>query len=221
MSFEVEHEKFLAFHRKRRRGKRLYHLKEGHGHAEMMFLRKIWWPLFHEFEGIHPQYEVFDFKDGLRYLDFAYVNRLKKICFEIDGYGPHWSNMSREEFADDRVRQNDLVLDGWLVIRFAYDQVVHRPREVQQTVRYVMGKVAGATSQGELSLVEREIIRFGLWCNGLIGMKKVCEHLQMADKTVRKSLKSLMDKELLIAVGGPQRVHQYRIVYENVRKYYI
>lgn len=220
MGFEDEHQKFLAYHRRRRKGKRLYHLNHGHNHAEKMFVEKIWWPLFRNFEGLHPQYEVYDFKDGSRYLDFAFVTPMAKVCFEIDGRETHSQQAGDENFTDDRVRQNDLVLDDWMVIRFSYKHIVQRPRDVQQTILHVKGKVAGAARLMGLSLVEREAIRFGIWHNGEISVKKLREHLRVSDRLVKKSLDSLMGRELVVPVGGPQRIHKYMIVYENVRKYH-
>ena len=75
-----------------------------------------------------------DFKDGKRYLDFAYIRPGFRICIEIDGYGPHLKNSSRWQFSDSLERQNQLVIDGWTVLRFSYDQVKEKPRRCQQFV---------------------------------------------------------------------------------------
>ena len=47
-----------------------------------------------------------------RYLDFAWPDA--KVAVEFDGFVPH---STRRIFDDDRVRQNDLVADGWTVFR--------------------------------------------------------------------------------------------------------
>lgn len=111
MSFEEEYQDFLNLHVQARTGERLRRLKEGHNTAEMLFLKQVWWPLFSHFNYLHPEYEVDDFKDGKRYLDFAYIRPGIRICFEIDGYGPHLKNISRWQFADNLERQNQLVID--------------------------------------------------------------------------------------------------------------
>jgi hypothetical protein len=65
-----------------------------------------------------------------RRLDFAYVPA--RIAIEVDGYERH----SRfDVFNDDRLRGNELELDGWLVLRFTWHQLVHRPDLVADTVR--------------------------------------------------------------------------------------
>jgi very-short-patch-repair endonuclease len=48
----------------------------------------------------------------VRYLDFAWPDA--KVAVEFDGFVPH---STRSAFDDDRVRQNDLVADGWTVFR--------------------------------------------------------------------------------------------------------
>jgi very-short-patch-repair endonuclease len=48
----------------------------------------------------------------IRYLDLAWPEQL--VALELDGFVPH---STRAVFDDDRVRQNDLVVDGWTVLR--------------------------------------------------------------------------------------------------------
>lgn len=69
--------------------------------------------------------------DGTRArLDLAYLER--RVAIELDGHGSH---ATRTERAYDSARQNDIVLDGWLVLRFTYEQVRHEPEFVVRTVR--------------------------------------------------------------------------------------
>jgi hypothetical protein len=65
-----------------------------------------------------------------RRLDFCYPDR--KIAIEIDGYEAH---SSRSAFEDDRVRGNDLEVEGWLVLHFTWHQIVHRPAYVAAVIR--------------------------------------------------------------------------------------
>ena len=63
--------------------------------------------------------------DGGYRLDFAWPDF--GVCVEVDGYGSHsgW-----DAFQGDRARQNDLVLAGWVVLRFTWDDVCRRPHAV-------------------------------------------------------------------------------------------
>ncbi len=66
---------------------------------------------------------------GSRFADFAYVD--ERIVIELDGGDSH---MRREVFEDDRARQNELVLRGWTILRFTWDDVTKRPERVVATI---------------------------------------------------------------------------------------
>ncbi|WP_236035194.1 DNA-binding response regulator [Alkalihalobacterium elongatum] len=199
-------------HSQARTGERLRRLQEGHKHAEMLFLKEVWWPLFHHFRYLYPEYEVNDFKDGTRYLDFAYIRPVIRICFEIDGYGPHLKNISRWQFSDSLERQNQLVIDGWTVIRFSYDQVNEKPRRCQQIVQQVIGRWLGdELDLTTLSLVEKEVLRLAIRKGEAISPIEVEKYLKLSDKTVKKVLSQLVDKKMLIPASGVVRVRSYRL----------
>lgn len=46
MGYEEEYHTFMNDHLQARTGERLRRLQEGHKHAEMLFLKHVWWPLF-------------------------------------------------------------------------------------------------------------------------------------------------------------------------------
>jgi very-short-patch-repair endonuclease len=212
MEFEEEYETFMAAHLQSRTGERLRRLQEGHKHAEILFLKQVWWPIFNHFRYLHPEYEVNDFKDGKRYLDFAYIRPSIRICFEIDGYGPHLQNISRWQFSDSLERQNQLVIDGWTVIRFSYDQVKEKPRRCQQIIQQVMGQWLGdELDKATLSLVEKEVLRLAIRSGEAITPIEVEKYLKLSRKTVRKVLSQLVDKKMLIPASGTVRVRSYRL----------
>ena len=212
MRFEEEYQTFMQTHLQARTGERLRRLQEGHKHAEMLFLKQVWWPLFYHFRYLHPEYEINDFKDGKRYLDFAYIRPAIRICFEIDGYGPHSQNISRWQFSDSLERQNQLVIDGWTVIRFSYDQVKEKPRRCQQIVQQVIGRWLGdELDQTTLSLVEKEVLRLAIGKGEAISPKEVEKHLKLSDKTVRKIISQLVEKKMLIPASGIVRIRSYRL----------
>ncbi|MGN7478160.1 DNA-binding response regulator [Solibacillus silvestris] len=212
MGFEEGYQSFLNAHLQVRTGERLRRLQEGHNQAEMLFLMQVWWPLFFHFTYLHPEYEIDDFKDGKRYLDFAYIRPGIRICFEIDGYGPHLKNISRWQFSDNLERQNQLVIDGWTVIRFSYDQVKEKPRRCQQIIQQVIGQWLGdELDQISLSMIEKEILRLAVRKGESISPKEIGEYLKLSDKTVKKLLSQLVDKKMLIPASGMKRVRSYRL----------
>ena len=82
------------------------------------------------------------------------------VCIEIDGYKAHHKDINRWQFADQLTRQNHLILDGWKVLRFAYDEMKEKPRRCQQLILQMMGSWFGEEQSGPvLSLEEKEILR--------------------------------------------------------------
>ncbi len=212
MGFEEEYESFLNAHLQARTGERLRRLQEGHNKAEMLFLKQVWWPLYHHFKYLYPEYEVDDFKDGKRYLDFAYIRPAIRICLEVDGYGPHLKSISRWQFSDNLERQNQLVIDGWTVIRFSYDQVKEQPRRCQQIVQQVIGRWLGdELDQTSLSFIEKEVLRLAIRKGEAIYPIEVEKCLKLSDKTVKKILSQLVDKKMLIPASGTMRIRSYRL----------
>ncbi len=213
MAFDKDYRAFMERHLLERTGERQRRLEQGHASAEHLFLKNVWWPLYHDFENLHPEYEVDDFRDGKRYLDFAYIRSGLRICIEIDGYGPHLKNVSRWQFSDQLYRQNQLVIDGWIVLRFSYDDVDERPRRCQQMIQQVMGKYLGNHGMDACSLssVEKEIIRLAVRREGGIGPVEVGKHLQMHRQTARKWLTMLVEKRILIPARGKSRISSYKL----------
>lgn len=63
-------------------------------------------------------------------VDFVY--RDARIAIELDGLGTHFSG---EAFRADRRRQNELVLEGWIPLRFTWDDVNQSWPRVEATIR--------------------------------------------------------------------------------------
>jgi hypothetical protein len=218
MTFNKEYADFMKNHLERRKGERLRRLQEGHGHAEKLFLENVWWPAFGQFHHLHPEFEVFDFKDGKRYLDFAYIRLLVRIAFEIDGYGPHWRELSRWQFSDQCQRQNHLIIDGWQVIRFTYDDIKEKPRLCQQTVQQLMGRWFGEEHRVDAATcIEKEIIRLALRLSRSITPEDICKHMEIEKKYARKLLYSLVAKRWITPASGKQRIRSYSLDLEGKR----
>lgn len=63
-------------------------------------------------------------------IDFAHLDL--RIAIEVDGRAFH---SDRRSFERDRARQNDLVLRGWLVLRFTWEQITTKPEWVIAEIR--------------------------------------------------------------------------------------
>jgi very-short-patch-repair endonuclease len=80
------------------------------------------------------QYVIRHGKVFVAKVDFAYPEL--RLAIEVDGYEKH---SSLKAFQHDRNRQNDLVELGWTILRFTWDDVVHRPEKVANRIRRVLG----------------------------------------------------------------------------------
>lgn len=72
--------------------------------------------------------------DGIGVLDFAFV--AQRVAIEIGGRAWHSAG---DRFQSDRSRQNRLILLGWTVLRFTWEDLVERPDEVIREVRLALG----------------------------------------------------------------------------------
>lgn len=63
-------------------------------------------------------------------VDFAYPEL--RYAIEVDGYEPHTAVRA---FEHDRVRQNDLIDQGWTVHRFTWSEIETRPARVAERIR--------------------------------------------------------------------------------------
>ncbi|BBI36159.1 DNA-binding response regulator [Cohnella abietis] len=215
MDFETAYSKFKEKHKKARHGESLRRLTEGHGHGEKLLLQNIWWPAFQNFDNLYPEYEVSDFKDGTRFLDYAFLLNYVMLDIECDGFNPHAKEISRTKFSDNLMRQNHLILDGWKVLRFSYDDVVERPRMCQQVLQQFMGKwitVKKGDQVASLSAEERDILRMALRRGRIVRPGDICHLLAVENQKARKLLQSLYRKQLVTPSGkGIDRIFSYRL----------
>ncbi|MGO4498019.1 endonuclease domain-containing protein [Paenibacillus sp. 2RAB27] len=213
IAFEVAHDGFIAYHASTRKGDSLRRLLEGHSHAEKLFLLQVWWPAFKHFNDLHPEYEVKDFRDGTRFLDFAFIKHTLKLAIEIDGFTTHASQISRSQFSDHLIRQNHLIIDGWRILRFSYDDIKDRPRMCQQILQQFMGRYLGMNdgSVQLISYVEKEVLRYAINSDNPLTTQDVCQVLAIESQKARQLLKVMHVKNMLEPAGkGTKRIRYYR-----------
>lgn len=211
--FAKAHREWLDDHLARRSGERLRRLKKGHQFGEKLFLEKVWWPMQGHFRHLHPEYEIVDFMGNRRFIDVAFVRQPIKIAFEVDGFGPHWRDMSRKDFADQLVRHMQLLMDGWLVVRISRDDLTDRPRLWQQMIMQLLGMFFnGEERPGLLTPEEKAICKLALGLDRPIKLKDVEQLLSCAYRTARSRVARLQDKQWLIPAGkGAERIHAWTI----------
>ncbi|MCG7215044.1 hypothetical protein [Paenibacillus mucilaginosus] len=211
-AWEQTYEAYMEEQRKSASGERRRRLREGQGHAERRFVENVWWPAVGSWDYLQAEYQVQDFRDGTRFLDYAYLRPPYKICIEIDGYGPHQRDTTRWQFADGLYRQNQLVLDDWKVLRFAYDDIMEKPRRCQQLIQQFLGRWYGEeVFPAALSLREKDILRFVLREQRAITPAEAAGHLGISTRYARELLQQLVEQRLLLPASGSQRVRAYKL----------
>ncbi|WP_219838222.1 winged helix DNA-binding protein [Paenibacillus sp. R14(2021)] len=183
--------------------------------AAKLFLEKVWWPAVGQLNDLHPEYELKDIRGGTRFADFAYLPKHPlKLIVEVDGFGPHWRDISRWKFADDLFRQNHLLIDGWQLLRFAFDEMNEKPGRCQQTLLMGLAKWGGMlqTEGSILNVYERAILQLMQERLDEMSLIEITRALGIHKQTAAANLRSLADKGLLhttIAKSG--RIMRYRL----------
>lgn len=80
MPFEQAYQSFIENHHARRTGERKGRLLRGHNYAEKLLLQQVWWPLFGNFDNLHPEYEIYDWNRKSQFLDFAFLTPFGEVC---------------------------------------------------------------------------------------------------------------------------------------------
>ena len=116
----------------------VYDLLPAESFLEYAFLRWILAPAAKpEIVGrVKPQYEV-TWADHTYRIDYAIVGQHRLIAVELDGFTFHGS---RTAFSYDRLRQNDLLAEGWLVVRFSYDMIRLEPARCVAQLQSVLNQ---------------------------------------------------------------------------------
>lgn len=216
MSFEESHSAFIQSHLSSRKGERRGRLKRGHQHGEILFLRNVWWPMKRNFEHLHPEYEVLDWRGRPYFADFAWLpSDYLKILIEIKSYGSHVRDLDRQGYCRELNRDTFLHGMGYTVLSFAYDDVEQRPELCIQLLKLVLSRYqSNLPPLSRAVFAEKEIIRLSATLAGSLRPKDVEQHFEIDHKTAVLMLNKLCEKGWLTQVygGGGKRVVRYELV---------
>lgn len=195
MDFLTAHSAFIQYHLERRNGERRARLDRGHRHAEKLFLRNVWWVLKGNFEYLHPEYEVSDWRGRPYFADFAWLQGIVKLIIEIKGYATHVRDMDREKYSNELNRETFLSAMGYEVICFAYDDVEQRPDVCITLLRMVLSKYQPDQAPVSRALLgEKELVRLAIQNVEPIRPVDVASHFEIDQKTAILMLRKLCSK---------------------------
>lgn len=213
MNFEAAHAAYMEHHLQSRTGERKGRLERGHREAEKLFCSNVWWPLRGDFTGLHPEYEVLDWRGFSYFCDFVFLTEHIKLVIEIKGFGVHVRDMDRQKYCYELNRETFLTALGFHVISFAYDDVAHRPDLCITLLRMVLSRFHPETSPVSIRTVaERETLRLACLLARPVRPIDVETHLSVNHRTAVRILHSLCLEGLLSPVTGAEG--KYVVRYE-------
>lgn len=218
MEFKEKHAEWLNDHLQRRSGERRGRLERGHSHGEIKFLQNIWWPLHGNFDHLHPEYEVPDWRGRPFFIDFAWLPGHTKIAFEVKGFGPHIQNMDRKRYCDELNRETFLQGLGFRVVSIPYDDVESRPELTRSLLRILLNRYMLSEKEAERSLfIERDVLLLAFQLRRPIRPIDVVKKFQVNQRTAVRLLRTLCSKNKLRPIPGKVSSKVYR--YELIRSF--
>lgn len=215
MSFEIEHEKWIKNHLSKRYGERRDALKRGHGYGNRLFAEKIWWTLMGHFIGLHPEYEVMDWRGRSYFVDFIWILGGLRFVFEIMDYGSHGKD--RSKYRLDLNRGLYLQSQECYVISISLDEMNENPSFVLGMLRSILAPyLASATEHNGTVLhkfdkIERQLMRLAIRHNRIVRPSEAANELELHKQTVIKYCRQLVQKGRLRAVpkGTSGKIYHY------------
>ncbi|BFT75683.1 hypothetical protein PAENIP36_71250 [Paenibacillus sp. P36] len=212
LEFEQAHQKFLDDHLTHRFGERKGRLLRGHKYAEKLLLQNVWWPLFGNFDDLHPEYEIYDWNRKSQFLDFAFLPPHGRFGIECDGFQTHIKEKDREGFSYSLNRDTFLTGMGWKMIHFSFDDVKDRPEVCRMLLQLVVGPhLLRSAPPPSLSPDEKEVILLAIRLGRPIRPKDLITQCGLNFRTARKRLQNLAAKDILRPIGRVTVVRQYEL----------
>lgn len=219
MVIDQQVEAFIQKQREGARGQRLERLqKELVG--ERKLLGSVLIPVLKSFDGLVLEYELVS-PSGVRIFIDVFYEPLG-LAFESEGYVVHAEVITRERFSFERSRMRAIAMHGYKYIPFTWDEIEKKPEICQREVYELLGRFSSAPGRGfaELSVYERELLRFALRLNRPFRLADACACLGLVDVPTRKVIRSLMEKKLVLPLGkGSIRFHEYLVDHKAALPY--
>jgi len=212
MDFERAHSALIERHLSLRTGERKGRLMRGHCYAEKLLLQNIWWPLFGNFEHLHPEYEVYDWNRKSQFLDFAFLPPFGRFGLEVDGFQSHVKDMDRERFSYSLNRDTFLTGMGWKMIHFSFDDVQQRPEVCIMLLQMAIGPyLIRNRPAGPITTAEKEVLQLAWSLGRPIRPKDVVDGFQVNYRTARKRLQALVQHGALRPIVGSKYTSSYEL----------
>jgi len=216
MSYEIEHEKWLKSHLTKRSGQRLEALKRGHGYGNQMFLKKLWWELYGNFDGLHPEYEMLDWRGYPFYADFMWSIGYVMFVFEIQDFSSHIQNMDRIGYRRELNRGMFMQSLQYNLVFIPLDEIKDNTKLVQSLLQNILSPYITVLSRKTsiYSKIEKDLMQYAIQNNRIIQPHCAANRLELDSRTIIKTLKQLVYKKKFRAIpsGTSGRINKYEYI---------
>jgi len=196
--FERAYERFLKKQREAASGRRLEMLDTDLTGTKKL-LEVVVWPVLHSFEGIVLEHEVRCWSGVAMFIDAFYAPL--SIAFECEGFASHAETITRGRFDFEKTRVRTMATQGIIPMPFSKDQLDRQPELCRQSVYELLGRYTsakGSKAMLELSVLEREVVRYALTLDRPLRLEDVKTCLDCKFQRAHNVVWMLMEKKILI-----------------------
>jgi hypothetical protein len=215
MGFTEEYNKWLDYHIRSRSGERKSRLERGHGHGEKVFLERAWWKIFGNFDDLHPEYEVLDWRGKPYFIDLVWKPGRYKFALEVKGYGPHVQDADRIRYRRELDREIYLQILGFRVVSIPYDDLeVNAQLTINLLKSLLAPYMTTSLRDNKFTRLESEVLLLALRSNDYIRPVDLVKELAINRRTAVLALQSLckLGKLKPIISGKETKVIRYEFV---------
>lgn len=220
MMYEEEFDRLLEEQIRTAKGQRLEMLRKDKTGEKKLFCEVVR-PVLPTVKDLIMEYEITSLTGAKIYLDF-YLPYLR-WAIECEGFVPHAEKITRDRFDFERVRVRTMKAYRIDFIPFTWDELRSKPEMCRRSLYELLGRqsVLPGAAYEELTIFEREIIRYAIYLNRFFNMEDVTYCTGLKKDAGRKILRGMIDKGLILPTGGGQRrFHEFTLL-DKSRNYLI
>ncbi len=170
------------------------------------------------FTGLHPEYEVRDWRGRSYFVDFIWIWGVLRFVFEIMDYGTHGTD--RSKYRMDLNRGLFLQSQDCYVVSISLDELKENPSFVLAMVRSILAPYLMAadakdeTVRRKFQKIERQLMRLAIRNNRILSPAKAAIELEIHKQTVIKYCRSLVERGRFRAIptGTAGKIYNYEYI---------
>lgn len=170
------------------------------------------------FVGLHPEYEVRDWRGRSYFVDFIWILGALRFVFEIMDYGSHGKD--RSKYRSDLNRALFLQSQDCQVFHISLDEMKENPSFVLATLRSILAPYLAANHDGteiinrKFGKIERQLMRLAIRHDRIVCPPKAAIELEMHKQTVIKYCRHLVEKGKFRAIptGVTGKIYGYEYI---------